>query len=206
MIQDSETTRQLLERAREGTPDFDELFRRHRERLKAAVELRLDRQLRNRMDASDIIQEAHAETFRRLDDFLQRRPMPFYVWLRKTAQERLIMARRRHIDAERRAAGRELPLPRHSTAMLGREMLAQEKSPSRLVSEEELAAQVRRAVAQLSDLNREVLLMRVYENLSYDEIAAILDIDAAAARKRNGRALVQLHGLLSRDGLSESQL
>lgn len=206
MNRDSDTTRALLQQAEQGQPDFQKLFQRHRDRLKAAVELRMDRQLRSRLDASDIIQEAHTEAFRRMDDFLKRRPMPFYVWLRKTAQERLIMARRRHLDADRRAASRELPLPAHSTAMFGRQMLDAVKSPSKMISEDELAQQVRTAIGKLSDANREVLLMRVYENLSYDEIAAIMEIDSATARKRNGRALIQLHGFLSDDGVTESQL
>ena len=71
---------------------------------------------------------------------------------------------------------------------------------------EELASQVRLAVTQLPDVDREILLMRTYEGLSYQEIACILEIEATAARKRHGRALVRLHKLLAESGISESQL
>jgi RNA polymerase sigma-70 factor (ECF subfamily) len=163
----------------------------------------MDQALRGRLDASDIVQDAQAEAFRRLEDFLRRRPMPFHLWLRKMAQERLIMARRYHVDAGRRAVGRELPLPNRSTAIFAQQILAAGDSPSTLISQEELTSKVRRAVGQLSEINREILLMRVYEGLSYDEIACVLEIDAATARKRNGRALIQLHKFLAADGLSD---
>jgi RNA polymerase sigma-70 factor (ECF subfamily) len=203
MNPDSDTTTLLLEEINSGEVNVDRLFDRHRASLKAAIELRMDQALRGRLDASDIVQDAQAEAFRRLEDFLRRRPMPFHLWLRKMAQERLIMARRYHVDAGRRAVGRELPLPNRSTAIFAQQILAAGDSPSTLISQEELTSKVRRAVGQLSEINREILLMRVYEGLSYDEIACVLEIDAATARKRNGRALIQLHKFLAADGLSD---
>ena len=203
---DSGETLRLLERIRDGSPAFDELFQRHRRSLRRAVALRFDPVLRARADPSDVVQEAQLEAFRRLPDFLDREPMPFHLWLRKTAQERLIMMRRRHIGASRRTVGQELALPNHSSVMLAQHILASSGSPSKLVTKEELARRVRQAIGKLPDNDREILLMRTYEGLAYDEIACVLEIEPATARKRYGRALIRLQKLLTQDGLSESQL
>src|SRR5262249_17734926 len=102
----------LLERVEAGDRQaFDELFATHRPYLRQLIELRLDQRVRTRVDPSDIVQETQLEAFRRLDDYLARRPMSFRLWLRKTACERLIMAHRFHLKARRRTVGREIPLP-----------------------------------------------------------------------------------------------
>jgi RNA polymerase sigma-70 factor, ECF subfamily len=203
---DSAETRQLLDQIEQGRPAFDRLFERHRKRLHDAVGLRLDAKMRARVDASDVVQETQIDAFRRLADFLDRQPMPFHLWLRKTAYERLIMLRRKHIGASQRAVERELPLPEHSAITLGHQLVASGTSPSQQVSDKELAHRVRHALAQLSELDREILLMRTYEGLSYDEIACILEVETATARKRNGRALIRLHRLLTEGGITESQV
>lgn len=203
---DSEETKHLLQQVRQGRPGFDRLFDRHRIALRRAVDLRLDQQLRARVDPSDVVQETQMEAFRRLSDYLNRRPMPFHLWLRKTAYEQLIMIRRRHMHRLRRAVERELPLPNQSSVSLGRYLAAPGKSPSQQATEEELGRRVRLAIGQLDEADRNILLMRNYEGLSYHEIACILEIEPAAARKRNGRALVRLHKLLTESGLTESQL
>ena len=104
---DSAETRGLLEEARKGDRlGFDRLLARHRPDLLQFVALRMDRKLRGRLDPSDVVQDAHLEVYRRLGDFLDRRPMPFHIWLRKTAYERLLMARRQHVEAAQRAVRR----------------------------------------------------------------------------------------------------
>jgi RNA polymerase sigma-70 factor (ECF subfamily) len=204
---DSEATRNLLREIELGNRKaFDSLFARHRALLRRLVELRLDPKLRSRVDASDVVQEAQLEAFRRLDDFLERRPMPFRLWLCKTAHERLLMSRRQHVEAARRSVGRELPLPEKSSVMLGEQLMASGASPSRQYAQHEMARRVREAVSRLPEIAAEILLMRNFEGLSYEEVGYILDIEPAAARKRHGRALLQLHKLLAEDGLTESQI
>jgi RNA polymerase sigma-70 factor (ECF subfamily) len=203
---DSDETRGFLQQIRSGGSDFDRLFARHRESLRRLVAMRFDAKLRARLDPSDVVQDTQIEAFRRLPDYLARQPMPFYLWLRKMAHERLIMMRRRHIDASRRAVGRELPLPDASSVLLARQLLASEKTPSQRMGAAELAQRVRLAVGQLPESDREILLMRAYEGLTYQEISHILDIEPAAARKRQGRALIRLHAQLKAGGISESQL
>jgi RNA polymerase sigma-70 factor (ECF subfamily) len=204
---DSDTTRRLLERIESGErAAFDELFVRHRPWLRRLVELRLDGQLRGRLDPSDVVQETHLEAFRRLFDFLQRRPMPLRLWLRKTLLERLRMLERRHREAERRSVERERRLPDSSDAPLTQRLAGTDSTPSQQLMRAEQAMCVRQALIQLPDLDQEILFLRTFEGLSYEEVSYILEIDPATARKRHGRALLRLHKILTERGLTESQL
>jgi RNA polymerase sigma-70 factor (ECF subfamily) len=207
LVQDSDETLTLLREA--GTGDhraFDQLLAQHRPELRRFVELRMDPRMRGRVDPSDVVQETQLEVFRRLPDFLERQPMPFHVWLHKTAYERLLMARRQHLRAAQRAIGREVPLPDRSSLVLAQRLLRPGSTPSQRLSVRELARRVYQVLAQMSDSDRTILFMRNLEERSYQEIACILDIDPATARKRNGRALLRLHKLLVEDGLTDSQL
>jgi len=202
---DSEETRRLLAEVDAGDREaFEKLFAQFRGELRRFIELHLDARLRARVDASDVVQETHLDVLRRLADYLARRPMPFRLWLRKTAYERLLKLRRRHLNTARRAVDRELPLPDESSMSLARQLLAGGSTPSQKVSRGEVARRVGQALAGLTPTDREILLLRNFESLSYDEIACLLEIDAATARKRYGRALLRLRQVLIASGLLES--
>jgi RNA polymerase sigma-70 factor (ECF subfamily) len=201
---DSEETRALLEQIRGGNAlAFEALLGRHRAALRRFVDLRLDTRLRGRVDASDVVQETQLEAFHRLPDFLERRPMPFHLWLRKTAYERLLKIHRHHLETARRAVSREERLPDKSSLLLAERLLGANPSPSQEVAREEAIACVRQALATLSATDREILLMRNFEELSYQEIGILLDLDPPTARKRYGRALLRLRKLLFDTGLAE---
>jgi RNA polymerase sigma-70 factor (ECF subfamily) len=201
---DSPDTQQLLDRAGAGDPAaFEELFARHRDFLRVVVRLRLDGRVRARVDPSDVVQETQFEAFRRLPDYLDRRPMPFRLWLRKTAQERLLKVQRRHLATDRRAVGREVPLPEQPSAVLAGQLLAGGSTPSQKLDRSETARRVRDAVARLPDADREVLLMRNFEGLSNQEVAYLLELDPATASKRHGRALLRLRQLLLDGGVTD---
>ena len=201
---DSEDTRVQLERAAAGDPAaFDELFARHRDFLRLVVQLRMDARVPARVDPSDVVQEAQLDAFRRLRDFLDRRPMPFRLWLRNTARERLLKVQRRHLGAGRRDAGRDVPLPERSSLLLAGRLLAGGSTPSQRLDRGETARRVRDAVAALPEADREVLLMRNFEGLSNQEVAYLLGLDPATASKRHGRALLRLRQALLDGGLAE---
>ena len=204
---DSEETRCLLQQAQGGDRSaFERLFDRHRSYLVGVVASRMDPKMGGRVDASDVVQEAQLEAFRRLPDYLARKPMPFRLWLRKTAQERLIMARRQHLEARERSMRREVSLPERSSLFLAQPFLAPGSTPSRQLHRHELARRVSQAVSRLPEADQEILLLRTYEGLSNQEVAYLLDLDPATASKRHGRAVLRLHRLLLEAGLSESQL
>src|SRR5260370_18845022 len=190
---DSVETQSLLLQADSGDRQaFEELFARHRAALRRAVELRLDAKLRARVDPSDVVQETQLEAFQRLPDYLERRPMPFRLWLRKTAYQRLLKVQRQHLKTAKRAAGREVPLPQESSLLLAEQLLAAGPTPSQQVAKRELARRLRSALSGPPSAQREVLLMRHFEALSYPEVAYILAIDSAVPRTRYGRALLRL--------------
>jgi RNA polymerase sigma-70 factor (ECF subfamily) len=202
MTPDSAETERLLQRIEAGDRQaFEVLFARHRDYLCRVVELRLDPRLRARLGTSDVIQEAQLEAFRRLDDYLERRPMSFRLWLRKTACERLLMLRRFHLRAERRTVKREVALPDRSSLMLIQQLFAAGSTPSERVGREELSRRVSEVMSQLSETDWEVLVMRNLEALSNQAVAELLGIDPAAASQRYGRALLRLRKLLLAHGL-----
>ena len=201
---DSAETQQLLQRMRCGDHGaFDQLFARHRAFLRQVVELRMDPKLGRRIDASDVVQEAHLEAVRRLESYLEQPTIPFRLWLRQITYDRLLMARRRHVSAQRRTVDRELPLPERSSLQLAQQLAASGTTPSQHLVRDELGHRVRSAVAKLSDPDREVLLMRNFEGLSNQEVAEVLAIEPATASKRYGRSLLRLRTLLLDNSLSE---
>lgn len=199
-----EETEALLHGVRAGhSTALEQLFAQHRDYLHWVLALRMDQNLRSRLDVSDVIQEAHLEALQRIGDYLDRRPMPFRMWLRKTAYECLLRMRRQHVEAKQRAVSREVPLPDRSSVLLAGQTMG--STPSQQLINEELAQRVREAMAQLEEDDREVLLMRNYEGLLNHEVAQVLEIKPDAASKRYGRALLRLSKVLSERGLSESQ-
>jgi RNA polymerase sigma-70 factor (ECF subfamily) len=203
---DSAQTQRLLEQLANGDDAArNQLFERHRPYLSRLVELRMDPRLRVRVDPSDVVQEAHMEANRRLAAYLDQRPLPFRLWLRQIAYDRLLMLHRRHIGAARRAVGRDVGLPEKSSLMLAREFLAPGSTPSQRLIQREFAERVRHAVAQLAETDREVLVLRKLEGLSNQETAQLLDIDPATASRRFGRAVLRLRDILLQTGLMESQ-
>jgi RNA polymerase sigma-70 factor (ECF subfamily) len=203
---DSAETCRLLDEVRSGDKTaFERLFARHRPGLLEFVSRRLDPRVRARLDPSDIVQETQLEAYRRMDDYLERRPMPYHVWLRKTAYERLLKLRRHHVEAARRSVVREFGLPDRSSLLLARPFLDRRSSPSQQLARGDLTRRVRQALAELPERDREVLLMRIVDELPYREIGHILDLDPAAARKRHGRALLRLRQVLRDAGLLEDR-
>jgi RNA polymerase sigma-70 factor (ECF subfamily) len=202
---DSAQTCGLLEQVARGDRQaLGDLLQHYRPRLHAFIEARLDPRVRSRLDPSDVVQEVQLEVARRMDDFLNRSPMPFHLWVRKTAYERLLKVQRDHRRRARRAVDREVALPDQSSLLLARPLLAGASLPSQQLAAREFADRVGQAVAGLPEADREILLMRHAEQLPYAEIACLLDIEADAARKRYGRALLRLRKVLKDHGLLES--
>lgn len=193
----------LLDSAERGEGQAaGELVGRHQELVNRVVGTRLDRHLRARLDPADVAQEVALRITTRLPDYLARRPMPFHLWVRKTAAEALIDLRRKHLGAECRAAGNEVPIPDRSSVMLVKQLAANDPTASVQVRAEEAAAMVRRAVAALDDNDREVILLRSFEGLSNADAAAVLGLDTSATSKRYARALLKLRQLLQAEGLT----
>jgi RNA polymerase sigma-70 factor, ECF subfamily len=202
---DSSGTEHLLRQAQGGDGQaFEDLFARHRAYLRQVVAVRLDPRIKPRLDPSDVVQEAQLDAFRRFGEFLERRPMSFRLWLRKTTCERLLMLRRYHRTAARRSVDKEVGIPDGSAFVLVNQLLAGGSAPSQRLMRSETARRVRDVMAQLPEADREILLMRNLEALSNQEVAEVLQIEPGAASQRYGRALMRLRKLLQANGLMES--
>jgi RNA polymerase sigma-70 factor (ECF subfamily) len=194
---DPDETGRLLNQVMAGDRQaLDRLLALHRDFIRRAVEFRLDPRVRARLDASDVVQEAQLEAAQRIDDYLQRRPMPFHIWLEKTAYETLLRLRRRHVEAACRGVGNEVPLPGRSSVRLAHLLLGGGPAPSQNLRDQELADQLRQAMAGLSEEDRDVLLLRGFEGLTNDEAGRILGVEPAAVSKRYTRALLRLRKLM----------
>lgn len=199
---DSDQTHGLLEQVGRGNrPALNRLLERYRPDLQALVEFHLDPRLRARLGPSEVVQEAQLEVVRRMDDYLSRRPMPFQLWVRKTAYQRLLNLQRCHRGRARRAVDREVALPDRASLLVAGPLISRGPSPSQQAQAREFAEAVARVVADLAEADRDILAMRHTEDLSYDPIACLLDIEPAAARKRYGRALIRLQKALAARGL-----
>ena len=136
MANNSSATVDLLRRARAGDQDaLNEIFARHRDRLRRMVEMRLDARLQARIDASDVIQDAFLETATRLEEYLRDPKVPFFLWLRLVVGEQLTNLHRRHMGTHMRDARREVSLyrdalPEASSAALAAQLLGKHTSPT----------------------------------------------------------------------------
>ncbi len=186
-------TDELLRRAEAGEAEAtEELFQRHRPKLRRMIEVRLDARLLKRLDPSDVVQETLAEGFRQWANYLRERPMPFYGWLRNIAWNRVMDLHRRHIASQRRSIQREdVGNPRLSDQSLerfSRKLLTRSDSPSERLEKKELQNRVRIALESLSESDRDVLLLRHLEQLSVSEVAQILQVPEGTIKSRHYRA------------------
>jgi RNA polymerase sigma-70 factor (ECF subfamily) len=201
MAPDDAETEALIERIRRGDATAgQQLLLRHRQRLWQMIAVRMDRRLAARFDPSDVVQEALVDAAQKLAEYVERRPLPFYPWLRQLAWERLVKLHQRHLHAQKRSVQREevhsLALPDESALDLVHRLLAPGTSPSQQLLREELRDRVQAALAQLPERDREVLVLRYLEQLATAEVAAVLGITKAAVKSRHVRALEHLRVLL----------
>ncbi|HEY2155999.1 MAG TPA: sigma-70 family RNA polymerase sigma factor [Isosphaeraceae bacterium] len=199
MWPDSDSTRELLDRlARADDPAAaDRLWARHREPLRRMIDMRLDHAIGRRVDASDVVQDVLIEASRRLSDYLRNPAMPFHLWLRQIARDRMIDQHRRHRVAARRSLDRErsLAAPEYADRS-GFDLAAGLRdgalTPAAASLRRELEGRFRMALDAMDEDDREILLMRHFEGLSNSEAAGALGLSEPAAGMRHLRALRRL--------------
>jgi RNA polymerase sigma-70 factor (ECF subfamily) len=201
MSEDSGSVEALVERLKAGDPDaLAELFSAHRAMLRRMIELRLDPRLSGRVSASDVLQDVYLDASQRVRHFVGKPEMPFIVWLRLVTGQRLIDLHRQHLGAQRRDARAEISIDRGgslsaSSVCLAAQLVGHLTSPSQAAARLETIATLETALDQLDPIDREVLALRHFEELSNRETAAILGIEASAASKRYLRALERLKAI-----------
>ena len=209
----SETLR-LLRRAAAGDEAvWASLLMQHRQRLRCMIALRMDRRLQGRIDPSDVLQDAYLHASRKLADYVTNPAIPFFLWLRFITGQKLVELHRHHLGAQMRDAGREISLyrgalPETSSAALAAQLLGHDTRPSEAAVRAERKIRLQEALNSMDALDREVLALRHFEQLSTAEAAQVLGIKPKAAGKRYLRALERLKDILSNmpGGLGEFRL
>ena len=201
MIHDDGDTTELIGRI--GRGDLmarEQLLGRIRARLRNMIASRMDNRLASRVDPSDVVQDALAVADRSLTRYVRDRPIPFVPWLRRLAWERLVEARRRHIGSTRRSVFREATADRRADESGevddALRKLDDDSSPSRRAILAESRGQVRALLDQLPAQDRQLLVMRYFDQSSVGEIAETLGISPGAVMTRHTRALARLRNRL----------
>ena len=203
MSQETGEPDDLLKRVRAGDGDaLAELFDRHRDRLKRMVRLRLDRRLQGRVDPSDVLQDAYLDVARRAAEYADNPAMPLYLWLRFLTGQRLLMIHRHHLGTQMRDAGQEVSLhrgaiPQASSASLAAVLLGLHTSPTQAALRAEMQLRLQEVLNSMEHLDREVLVLRHFEELSNNETAEVLGLQKSAASNRYIRALKRLKSALA---------
>lgn len=202
MWPEQQPTEHLLKQALDGDDNaVNQLMDRHRNSLRQLVRMRLDQKIQKRVDVSDVVQDVLVEANRRLQRYLNDPIMPFHLWLRQIAKDRIIDAHRRHRVSAKRSIDREQQLvaPRgydqssiHLASLLGDDQL----TPAAAALQKEMARKVEAAVSQLNEKDCEIVVMRHYEHLSNQEIGQILGLTEPAASMRYLRAIRRLKTIL----------
>jgi RNA polymerase sigma-70 factor (ECF subfamily) len=202
MTEKGTTTEDLLRRAKAGDATaLGVLFEHYRDRLRKMVRLRLDRRVAGRLDASDVLQEAYLDVTQRFPEYVAAPTVPFYIWLRALTGQRLIDLHRRHLGAKMRDAGQEVSLyrgalPQASSASLAQQLLAGLTSPTQAAIRSEMQLQLQEALNCMDPMDREVVVLRHFEELNNLDTAAVLGIEPSAASKRYLRAIRRLKAIL----------
>ncbi len=189
-----EQEQHLLVAAKAGDSDaVARLFDRHRRRLRRLVEVRLDQRLAGRVDPSDVIQDVYVDVHNRIHEF-EDGDLPFFLWLRLKVGHRLVDLHRFHLGAQKRSASREIslhrgPLPVASSASLASRLLGKMTSVSNVAIRAEMRLRVQEALNGMDETDREVLVLRHFEDLSNAETARVLSLSKTAASNRYVRAL-----------------
>jgi RNA polymerase sigma-70 factor (ECF subfamily) len=203
MMDEASGKNRLLQPEVPGDPGrFGELLEQYRPRLRRMVALRLDPRLHGRIDPSDVIQETYLEASARLAEYLHRPSLPFFLWLRFLAGQKLVTLHRHHLGRQMRDVGREVSLyrgelPEPSSAALAAQLLGHDPRPSEAAIRAELKIRLQEALNAMDPLDREILALRHFEQLSLAESAQVLGLSESGACRRHLRAVKRLKEILS---------
>jgi RNA polymerase sigma-70 factor (ECF subfamily) len=195
---DTRNNEELLEAARNGDEGaLAALVERHRDRLERMVQLRMDRRLQGRVDPADVVQDAYLAVRGKFSQYGADSRLPFFLWLRLEVGQKLVDVHRFHLGTKMRDAGQEVSLhrgalPQVTSLSLAEHLLGKLTTASHAAMRVELKLRVQEALNSMDPNDREVLILRHFEELSNAEAAEVLGIKPSAAVNRYVRALKRL--------------
>jgi RNA polymerase sigma-70 factor (ECF subfamily) len=179
-----------------------ELFTLERERLWRVIHFRLAEPLRGRLEPEDVLQEAFLAASQRLKYYVESPATSPFIWLRMIVNQTLVDLHRQHLGAQRRDAAREVSIDRApyveaTSVSVAIQLVGIFTSPSRAAARADTLTLVQSAIEQMDSIDREVLALRHFEELTNSEVAEALGIEQKAASIRYIRALRRLKEVLS---------
>ena len=203
MSEESPQTVELVQRAAAGDADgWTDLVERYRDRLQRMIAVRIDRRMQQRVNSSDIVQEVYLEAAEHLAEYVADPKMPFFLWLRGITGNKLLEIHRHHLGVQKRDAARDVAIDggasmQTTAAGLAAVLVGDATRPDEAALKNEMRARLAEALDSLEPLDREVLSLRHFEQLTNAETADVLGIENSAASKRYVRALKRLKGVLT---------
>jgi RNA polymerase sigma-70 factor (ECF subfamily) len=189
----------LIARARHDEPGaLDRLLDSYRNYLRLLARTGLDASLQGKADPSDLVQDALLKASQHFDQFRGANDAELAGWLRQVLARCLADFVRRYRTAGRRT-GREQSLEQfldRSSEAMERVLAADGNSPSASAERRDLGVMLADVLAELSEVHREVLVLRHLEGLGWDEVARRMGRTPNAVRKLWARALDQLRPLI----------
>lgn len=183
----------MLRRALSGSDEaLDALYTRYGPRLLAFIRMKMGRSLRARLESRDILQATFLKSFQRLDDFEGETARSLLGWLMRIA-EREIADRADFHGRQQRDAAVEADIADHQDDLAARSRSAL----SRLILDER-AERLDAALEGISDAHRQVILLRMFEELTFPEIAKAIGKSEDASRMLYARAMTALTLAMSR--------
>lgn len=179
-----------------------DLFDQNRDRLWRMVNFRIDRRLRSRLWPDDVLQEAYVAAQKRIQRFAEDGFASPFVWLRLIVHQTLIDLHRQHLGTQKRDVDREISLDgkrfaNTTAASMVFQLMGDWTSPSQAAVRAERLDGVEQAIESLDTLDREILALRHFEELTNAEVAEELGIQGKTASIRYVRALKRLKNVLS---------
>ena len=197
----SASNAELLKRAMAGELEaINRLLSNYRGRLKTMIEVHMDARLSSRLDASDVVQDALMIASQRIQTF-QPTSIPFYVWLRQIARDRLSELYERNIGTQKRSVLREQNwgLSEDSEFRLFQKLAGSDAKAINDAIRSEMRLRLHRALEALPSHQREILVMRHLEQMTIAEIASACQLSEGAVKMRQLRAIQRLRDILQEE-------
>ena len=194
---------ELLQQALDGNQQaLATLFSQYRQRLRQMVRLRLDRRLQGRIDPSDVLQQTFIDVAEQFPSYAEKHEdMSFFLWLRLVTGQRMMRLHRQHLGAQMRDAGREVSLyrgalPQATSMSLAAHLLGKFTSVGQAAIRAEMQVKLQEAINSMEEVDREIIALRHFEELTNGEAAELLGLTKTAASNRYFRALARLQSVL----------
>jgi RNA polymerase sigma-70 factor (ECF subfamily) len=172
---------------------------RFRSYLVLLARLKLDRKLRGKLDASDVVQQTLMEAHQALNSFRGDDTTAQAAWLRQILARNLANAVR-DLTRAKRDVRKERTLQADidaSASQLEGWLAAEQSSPSQTMERQERALRLAEALAQLPDSQRDAVVLRHLQGLSLADIAGQLECTTAAVTGLLQRGLKNLRKSLA---------